>query len=71
MIDPERCQAPGCTNPTDRGICDDCDDWVSEQVAIMAEADTPHPYGACGDKVGECTHCSELRGDPNFEDEIP
>jgi hypothetical protein len=36
------CQAPGCDNPTDRGICDACDQWVSDQVAseaAMREAD--------------------------------
>lgn len=28
----DQCQAPGCTNITDRGICDDCNRWVDDQV---------------------------------------
>lgn len=26
------CGVPGCTTLTDRGICDECDDWVTEQA---------------------------------------
>lgn len=33
----QRCAAPGCTNRTRCGICDDCDRWVDEQVAAMEE----------------------------------
>lgn len=29
------CQVPGCGNQTDRGICDDCDRWVDDQVAAL------------------------------------
>lgn len=36
----------------------------------VAPVDTIHDYGACGDKVGECTHCSELRGSPNFDGDL-
>ncbi len=32
------CQAPGCDKPTDRGICDNCDQWVSDQVGTDSSA---------------------------------
>lgn len=35
----ERCQAPGCDNFTDRGICRDCDQWVTDQVAKLETED--------------------------------
>jgi len=28
-----KCEVPGCDNPTDLGICDDCDQWVTDMVA--------------------------------------
>ena len=31
----EKCLVPGCDNITDCGICDDCDVWVSEEVAKL------------------------------------
>ncbi len=36
------CEAPGCDNTTDHGICGTCDQWVSDQVASDRGAGWDH-----------------------------
>jgi len=36
----EICAAPGCLNMTSGGICDECNDWVSAEVAKLNAGDT-------------------------------
>ena len=39
------CEVPGCENQTSRGICSDCDLWVSKEAAALA-APSAQPAGS-------------------------
>lgn len=34
VLGADRCESPGCRNPTKNGICEACDRWVDQQVVI-------------------------------------
>jgi hypothetical protein len=63
--DGDRCQAPGCENLTDKDICDDCDQWVTE----MAPRETPDEDGVR--KFLNALHRTEMDGfTPEIEQEL-
>ncbi len=60
------CLAPGCDNPTKRGICVSCDQWVDDQVAELGD-NVEGAVQACGlcheEGNATCAYCHEHKLD--------